>query len=92
MKRALLGILAAGLLLAAPAANAQEGDLIVNGTVIQDLVGCVQVADQPDELSVENNTDRVVGVYLDDQCQGDAAAMIEPGETRSVTGQFVTAS
>lgn len=92
MKRALLGIMAAGLLLAAPTANAQEGDVIVNGKAIQAPVGCVQVADQPDELSVENNTDKVISVYTDDQCTGDAAAMVDPGETRSVTGWSISAS
>ncbi|MGV9817998.1 hypothetical protein [Nocardia xishanensis] len=92
MKRALLGITGAALLFAAPLANAaQQNDLVVNGKVIQDLVGCVQVADNPDELSVENNTDRVVNVYLDAQCQGDAVAVLQPGESRSITGSAVTA-
>ncbi|MEV0031010.1 hypothetical protein [Nocardia sp. NPDC050793] len=91
MKRALLGIMAAGLLLAAPVANAQDDDLVVNGQVIQDLVGCVQVADNPEELDVQNNTNRTVGVYTDAQCQGDAAAVLEPGESRSITGSYVAA-
>ncbi|MCP2290578.1 hypothetical protein [Nocardia amikacinitolerans] len=91
MKRALLGITTAGLLFAAPVANAQQGDLIVNGEVIQDPVGCVQVADNPDELMVENNTDRVVGVYLDNQCQDDTVAELQPGESRSITGSAVAA-
>ncbi|WP_431963456.1 hypothetical protein [Nocardia sp. bgisy134] len=92
MKHALFGIVAACTLLAAPLAHAAEGDLVVNGTAIQNPTGCVQITAGTDEVSVQNNTDATVMVHTEVDCQGEVTAVVAQGESVTINGASIAVS
>ncbi|WP_431950067.1 hypothetical protein [Nocardia lijiangensis] len=93
MKHALFGIVAACTLLAAPLAHAADGDLVVNGTAIQNPTGCVQITPaESDQVSVQNNTDATVMVYTQADCQGEVTAVVAQGESIEINGASIAVS
>ncbi|GHE12962.1 hypothetical protein [Streptomyces alanosinicus] len=78
---AVSGVLAAVMLfVAAPVADAADGDLIVDGTPYHDLAGCVFFG-ADDTHSFENNTGNAITLYETADCQGDSSGVLAPGES-----------
>ncbi|MEU7216368.1 hypothetical protein [Nocardia iowensis] len=85
--RALLGGLSVvAMCAAAPVAAAGQGELKVGDTVYNNPSGCVMLG-QDTVREIQNNTDSVVTIYKDAQCDGIATAVLAPGNNGTYSGK-----
>ncbi|MFF3224488.1 hypothetical protein ACFYV7_16965 [Nocardia suismassiliense] len=90
--RAVLGsLVGAAMCAAAPVAAADQGELIVGGTVYSNPSGCIMLGTDT-VRHIENKTSTVVTVYTDASCQGIATAVLRPGDSGTYTGKSVVVS
>ncbi|MGQ4617218.1 hypothetical protein [Nocardia sp. R7R-8] len=71
---ALLTLLAAAGIAAAPGAHAAGGVLFADGAVYENPVGCLEVGDGSD-VAIRNRTDSVAHLYESPDCSGDVVVL-----------------
>lgn len=70
-------------------AQATDGTLTVDGHDYGDPAGCLTIRKVPRRMSVVNNTNHEVRVYLLPGCKGGVTNVVEPGRSATPLGASI---
>jgi hypothetical protein len=86
---AAIGLLAAGAVVCAAPAQAEQGGLLINGHSYTDASGCVTVHTFPLHIRIVNNTAQQARVFLLPGCRGGVTKSVSAGDAASPIGASV---